>query len=64
MNITIKDRFIKEVRVAARENPNIDMKLVREWQAVEKIIDSLPSPEREEPKPIHLQPIPLQMFSR
>ena len=65
MNTTTKNRFIEEVGATARENPNIDMKLVREWQEVEKIIDNLPPPpEQEKPKPIHLQPIPLQMFSR
>ena len=65
MNTYTENRFIKEVKDAARGNPKIDMKLVKEWQKIEKILDSLPpQPEPKAPKPIHLQPIPLQMFDR
>ena len=62
-----ENRFIKEVKLAARENPNVDIGLVREWLEITKILDSVPKDSEPEPKPVkrpNLQPIPLRMFIR
>ena len=65
MNTTKKNRFIEEVKVAAHGNPNIDMKLVREWQEITRMLEKVPPlPEPEPTKPVRLQPIPLELFSR
>ena len=67
MNTTTNNRFVEEVKVAARNNPNIDMKVVREWQEIAKIIENIPpemTPEQKPTKPIRLQPIPLKMFDQ
>ena len=60
-----ENRFVEEVEFAAQGNPNIDMKQVREWQEIARILEQVPPPpESEEAKPTRLQPIPLRMFSR
>ncbi len=65
MNESTKNRFVKEVESAARGNPNIDMKLVREWQEITKLLEEFPPPpEPEVTEPPRLQPIPLRMFRR
>ena len=65
MSTTKENPFIEEVKVAAHGNPNIDMKLVREWQEITKILEKAPPPpEPETIKPVRLQPIPLELFSR
>ena len=67
MNESTKNRFVKEVESAAQGNPNIDMKLVREWQEITKMLEKVPpapAPEPEAVEPPRLQPIPLRMFRR
>ena len=62
-----ENRFVREVESAVRENPNVDMDLVREWQEITEILDNIPQGREPEPKvmkPRRLQPIPLRIFSR
>ena len=59
--------FIKEVEDAFHSNPHVDMDLFRQWQEIEKILDSLPKepePKPKKAKPFRLQPIPLEIFGR
>ena len=64
MKTTTENRFIEEVKIAAAGNPNIDMKLVREWQEIDKILEKIPPPltTPSVAKQPRLQPIPLRMF--
>lgn len=63
MTTTTKNRFIKEVKAVARHNPNVDMKLVREWQELTEMLNKIaPQPKPRAVKPPRLQPIPLRMF--
>lgn len=66
MSTIEENRFIREVEAATRDNPNIDMDLIREWQKIAAMLEKLPplpveSNEKEQPR---LQPIPLKLFSR
>ena len=61
-----ENRFIREVETATRDNPNIDMDLIREWQKIAAMLEKLPplpaeSSEKEQPR---LQPIPLNLFNQ
>lgn len=63
MNTMKKNHFVKEVEAAARNNPGLDMDLIREWQEIAKVLEKVPPPSEPEPaKPRRLQPIPLKMF--
>ncbi len=65
MSEIVENRFIEEVKAIPRDNPDIDMKLVREWQRIAKILEKMPPPpESGTTEPLHLQPIPLRMFRR
>ena len=61
-----ENRFIREVEAATRENPNVDMDLIRECQKIAEMLEKLPplpaeSSEKEQPR---LQPIPLNLFNQ
>ncbi|MCY4361513.1 MAG: hypothetical protein OXE42_04900 [Gammaproteobacteria bacterium] len=65
MSTIEENRFIREVEAATRDNPNIDMDLIREWQKIAAILEKLPiSAESNEKKQPRLQPIPLKLFNR
>ena len=65
MNESTKNRFVKEVESTARGNPNIDMRLVQEWQEITKFLEKFPPPPEPEIAELpRLQPIPLRMFRR
>jgi len=65
LNTMKTNRFVREVEAAARNNPNVDMDLIREWQQIAKMLEKAPPPpEPKAAKPPRLQPIPLKMFSR
>jgi len=63
-----KNRFAREREIEAVPgiNPNVDMKLFREWQEIIKIIENIPTApqQKESIKEQPLQPIPLRLFSR
>lgn len=66
MSTDKENRFIREVEAATRDNPNIDMDLIREWQKTAAMLEKLPPPpaessEKEQPR---LQPIPLKLFDQ
>lgn len=65
MSTIEENRFIREVEAATRDNPNIDMDLIKEWQKMAAMLEKFPPPpEIKEKKQPRLQPIPLKLFSR
>lgn len=65
MNPAKKTHFAKEVEAAARNNPNLDMDLIREWQEIAEMLEKAPPPPKpKSAKPPRLQPIPLKMFGQ
>ena len=66
MSTIEENRFIREVESATRNNPNIDMELINEWQRIAAILEKIPPlpEESSEKEQARLQPIPLKLFSQ
>lgn len=64
MTIKSPNHREKEIAAVPRSNPKIDLEQAREWIELAQVLDSIPTPPPEKPKPVKLQPIPLDFFSR